>query len=399
MKKTFYSLCKTMGPLAGLFLLSTVLTLLFSCAQDNTLGTTKKCTEDPRVDTLRDTIHHTPTDTDTVYITKIIPVGKQKVVLFGTAVHFQTQDTNYQVYDSIQASLTAYAGTNTNSLTVSFNNNKLEVVEGMETEKLLNNLNLWLQSPSPLDAGVLSNLTGVTYVTTFPKTISAYACTVIVPYYESDTSTALSYDTLSDSVIVPDGIDTLFMYDAAGNRYDTVDYYMLDLYYNLQIDTIYRIRMDEDLKIGWKRGNADWYAIKVQKVIDYSFFGGYGAYLVGTSIDTFTTETELIIPQSYVFQPDTDALIFDTSYSLLDIVVYPVSGPQPAQWDSLAAFGGSGHMFGFTYEAGRAFPLTDPYLFEVRLAKARRQPLMAPRKPPSPQEVVSGLLKKYGAGR
>jgi len=289
-------------------------------------------------------------------------------------------------FQNLIIQIQAYTGAYVNSLIPIFNEHTLEYMDNQVVKEFLNNI-IYLWSSSLIDASLFSNLIGATYAASFPEVTKAYACTVIAPYYDTGAQQTILYDTLTDSISVPNSVDTLQFSHSGGTVYDSIDY---SDYINSVSDTVYRIYLNKDLEVNWKNVDADWYVVQVQKVLHYGYL-----YKIGTDLDTFVTDTSISIPQEYLYQPDSDSIIDDVSYTFLSVRVFPVNGAPPSEWDSLPDFNNNGYLFGITYDVIGSWVTTVPF-YEIKAAKTlKKMPGKELFTNPDPREILGNLAKRY----
>lgn len=262
---------------------------------------------------------------DTLRDTARIPIGTvSPYQLFGVLIDGLRGDTGtvpdstcgYLSLSSRPAMRTALVHYGSHPLAYTGNQNMITFFEGYNTSTRL-----------------FPTLASAQYEGYFREPSKTVTCSVRLPYYPTDTSTGLSFDSVAGSVTFPAILDSLSFFDAQGRPYDSVDI--------LTVENPKSIRLDSDLMVRWESIGADWYGVQCIRYILFS----QNAY---ATFDTFTLDTQIVIPHSFFYQDSlTDK---EKQYDALIVTVVPVSGPAPATWDSSLSFGGKGYLFALHYD-------------------------------------------------
>lgn len=272
------------------------------------------------------TVHDTLTVRDTVRISNGRPAP---FWVFGIVADMLSLNDSVTIADSMCAFFSLSASRPIRSAVVSCAGHVLDYDDNQQLRSFFNGFYR--------GADLFPTLLTSQYEKFFRDTARTLPCSVIIPYYQSETSSALLHDTLADAVARPGVLDTIRFFDSSGRRYESIDYFRTTVQPK-------RIRLDQDLRAAWKRTQASWFAVECVKYIDYSYT--YGA--VGDPLDTFVRDTQIVLPRSYFFQ-DT-ATDSTKRYDFLYVAVVPVNGPSPASWDSCGSFGGKGDLFAIHYK-------------------------------------------------
>ena len=358
---------------AGIRLCSmSLLVSVFSCSTDRIIENTVVHTDTLDI---HDTIVHHDTVTnvrwDTLLDTMRYAIGNPPVTCAGIVVSgIQIGSARYP--DSIYASLSVNANPPLRSLSPTVNDSTLRTAPDPDLTPFAGGF---------VKGMIMPDMAQTVYDRYFNDTSSSFFFRIPIPFYASDTATSLSWDTLSDSILLPDSIDSLVAMDTNGALYDSVDYF--GVYANDSLQR--RIPLNRDLQVRWA-GKADWYGIECGKY--YYYYGSY--YYTGAIRDTFTTGNQTVIPHEYFYHDTADD---STSYDFLYVSVIPVNGPPPARWDTLSDFQGKGSLLCMrgdrpTFLALSAYPKMKP---EGGLGK--RTAASAPQ-PPNAMDILGRILAK-----
>jgi hypothetical protein len=327
----------TVPALGALGLVLTVAVVVsVSCSSENTLGSASERLHDTT------TIYITRHDTvfqDTLVVRELsfVPRDTSSILYFGLAADLTGFAALTQPYDSAYVAVNTFSDPIRTDLAVNVNSVALPRDPSRRLDMLFsgyfNNSDLFPLAQSSL------------YDTTVPKS-AAYAFSVIVPIYPSDTSQPVSYDTVGAVATVPGLVDTIVCFDTAAAPLPTY------------VDTSGNgyLLMDNwgDVRATWP-DSADFYLVSVTK-LTLGMLGN--PVTVGEPIDTMVADSEIVIPSSFLWMDESTP--DSVRYMVASIDVIPFCGPTPDQWDTLPSFESHGILLGLRAE------YTSELLFAIR---------------------------------
>ena len=287
------------------------------------------CGQGPeKIITKTDTLATHDTLNRTIHDTAKIPIGKiPPYLLFGVLIDGLPENDSTFIGDSMYAYLSISSNRAMKNAVVSCNGHPLAYTVNQQMRSFFDGYNNSVQ--------LFPGLASSQYESFFKEAAKALPWSVRLPYYTSDSSPVLLFDSLADSATFPLAIDSLTFFDMSGKRYDSIDYF--------NYTSPRSIKLGEDLTIRWKNGKAPWYAVECRKYSEQQ----YTYKAIGDPLDTAAADSQMVIPNKYFYQDSlSDSL---HSYDFLYITVLPVSGPAPVTWDTCSSFGKKGFLFAMHY--------------------------------------------------